>query len=338
MADEFESGFMVREPSWHKKEDALLAESPKDWATAKRIAKIDWDVITQPVYAYGPESLSYGEEERPVLNPIKGWQAITRNDKTPADKNWVLGIQKKSYHVITNETFGSVLDAAMGLEADDDPFDFDVLMSLYGGRAIVAVCMFPKPLHIPWDDSKTYRFVSFISRHDGQGGLRILPTNTRDVCANTLSYSEITDGKTSGITIRHTSNWEERVAEVGRGMAIARGEGEKWLKFAADLAAWKVGPRQREAYLKRFLPISDDMGQRKMDNVTVARERVRDILKSETCTHIANSGYGLLMASTEWSDHHRDYISTDSYIARQLLRKEEPKARAARVLRQMARA
>jgi phage/plasmid-like protein (TIGR03299 family) len=267
---------------------------------------------------------------------VPGWQTIVRDDKEAGDSDRVLAIQKASYAVIHNSEFGGVIDTAMGLEEEDDPVDFNVLMSLYGGRLIVALLKFTTPVKMAWDPSTTYRFMNFASRHDGQGGLRCGSTNVRTVCANTQNWAEMSDLKTTGFTIRHTSNFEDRIKEVGQSMAIARGESAKWLRFAEQMALWKVNARQRDTYLKKFLPVSDDDGVTKVTNTMMARAKIREILESPTCIDVDKTGYGLLMASTEWSDHFRGHNSTDSFISRQLLRKEEPKARSARIIRQMA--
>lgn len=331
MADEFESGFMVRQPSWHRKENAVLAGSPRTWEEARTIAHLDWEVYTEPVYTKGMD-----DEGNPTADVIPDWQAIARDDKTFVDPDRVLAVQKITYAMIRNAEFGEVIDTAMGIEEEDDPVDFNVLMSLYGGRQIVALLKFTHPLVMSWDPSSTYRFMNFMSRHDGQGGLRGGMTNVRTVCANTQSLAEMTDLRTTGFSIRHTSNFGERLVEAGRTMAIARGETKVWLRFAEQMAMFKVSSRQRDTYLKKFLPVSDDMGSTKTTNTMMARAKIREILDSPTCTEIAKTGYGLLMASTEWSDHFRSHNSTDSFISRQLLRKEEPKARSARIIRQMA--
>jgi phage/plasmid-like protein (TIGR03299 family) len=327
MAHQWETGFMVRKPSWHGLERSVLQNSPRTWDEARKEAGLDWEVESEPVYAM---------DDRMEPDAIDGWQAITRDDRDMAQAGRVLAIQPSSYRVIPNEEFGSVIDAALGREDDDDPVNFEALMSLYDGKQIVAVCYFDRPLEMSFDPSATYRYLALSSRHDGNGGLRGIPTNVRVQCANTLNLAEMTDGRSVGFTIRHTSSWEQRLAEVGRGIAAARGESSKWVEFAEQLALWKVGPRQRDAYLKRYLPVSDDMGTKQAENVVINRDRIRQILTSDTCADIAGTGYGLLMASTEWSDHFRAHSSTDSYVSRQLLRKEEPKARASRVLRSMA--
>ena len=333
MSDEFESGFMVRTPSWHKKENAVLANSPATWEEARIEGRLTWEVQTEPVYA-----MSSAENGDVVATQIEGWQSITRDDRSEMDTHRVLAIQKSSYAVIKNAQFGEVINAVLGLEENDDPVVFEVLMSLYGGRQVVALIKFIKPISMQWDSSLTYRYLCLASRHDGQGGLRGMATNVRVVCANTLSLAEMTDGTRTGFTIKHTSNWEERVKEVANQMIIARGESAKWLKFAEQLALYKATNARRETYLKRLMPVSDDMTEQKTTNVLEAREDIRMILKSPTCEHIAQTGYGLLMAATEWNDHHRDYQSTDTYVSRQLLHKEPLKAHAAKVLLQMAKA
>lgn len=336
---------MVREPSWHRLENAVLKESPRTWGEAREQAGLTWDVGTEMVYVM---------DDQMVPTPVKGFQAIYRDDKSFDDPGWLLSVQQDSYKVIPNETFGDVIDAVLGRQGavhlppdtgqpinyqvldEEDPLNFEALMSLYGGRMIVALMRFEKPLVMGWDNSENYPFLCLASRHDGQGGLRGMPTVVRVQCANTFNAAEAMDTRGLGFTIRHTSNWESRLAEVSRGIIAARGDSARWVKFAEQLALFEVNARTRERYLKSYLPASDDMGSRMRDNVMLARTKIRNILDSKTCEHIKDNGYGLLMASTEYSDHFRGVQSPDSYVSRQLLHKEEPKARAARILRKMA--
>lgn len=332
MAHHWDSGIMVRQPSWHRMENAVLKESPESWEEGRQAAGLTWDVDVEPIY----RKARLGELEvdaSPIgyqrLEEVPGYQLLSRDDTAAT-----LSVQPTSYEVIRNERFGNVIDAMLGID-DDERVEFEAIFSLYGGRQIVALCFFPTPLHMPWDNSPNFTYLGFFSRHDGQGGLRGLPTNVRIQCANTQNIAEAIDGKW-GFTIKHTSNWKQRVAEIRGDLITARGETKKWLDFTEQLAMWKAGGRQRETYLKRMFPVSDDMGERKAENQLINREKVRDILKSDTCAEIADTGYGLLMATTEWSDHVRGAQTPDSYVARQLLRVEEPKTRASRILRSMA--
>lgn len=332
MGHHWDSGFMVREPSWHRLEDALLPDGVLDYATARKHARLEWEIGTEPVYVIDdPDGVDIPESYR-----LKGWQAIYRDDKSMAEaEKRYLAVQPATYAVIKNEEFGEVINTVMGAESED-PINFEALMSLYGGRSIVALVYFQRPLEMPFDTGPTYRYLMLRSRHDGEGGLRVVPTNVRVQCANTMNYAEMTDGRRVGFTIRHTANWQERVEEVRQVITASRGEGRQWEKFARDLEAWKVGTRQREAYLKRFIPISDDMSKVMMGNAENARHDIRRILESATCESIQKSGYGLLMASTEWSDHVRRHRSNSSFVTRQTMIKEPHKARAAAILRSMA--
>lgn len=331
MSSEFESGFMLRTPSWHKLERAVLAESPKTWDAARLEANLTWEVEERALSVEDPAQL-------PMMayTPLPGWKAIARNDREGPEA--VLGVQAATYATITNADFGAVIDKVMDITDEDDPVTFEALMSLYGGRQIIALVCFDQKHPLPWDPSSTYQFIAFNSRHDGQGGLRGLPTNVRVVCANTLSWAEATSGHRAGFTIRHTSNWADRVEEIARGIRAARGEGKKWVEFMEQLATYSAGARQREAFLKKFLPITDDDSLQKNRNAEIAREDIRRILTSQTCDQIGTNGYGLLMAATEWSDHVRKAQSTSSAISRQLLVSSDHKARAASILRSMARA
>lgn len=346
MSHEWDSGFMVNKPSWHRLERAVLKDSPRSWEEARQQAELMWDVDTEPVFtALGEPMIDECEHFLPSdqceecetrfvdekgFGVVRGWQTLRRDDTKD-----VLSIQPNSYQVVRNADFGGVIDALLGIEGDER-VTFEALMSLYGGRMIVALCYFETPLQMSWDPSKTYTFLAFASRHDGSGGLRGIPTNVRVQCANTMNMAEALDGRTVGFSIRHTSNWEQRVAELRADLVAARGDSREWITFTEQLALWKVGEDQVDRYLKQMFPVSDAMTPRMATNQQANRSKVRENLASDSCTGIADNGYGLLMATTEWADHGRRSLTTSSHVGRQLLRKEEPKTRAASILREMA--
>lgn len=326
MAHQWETGFMVRKPSWHRLERAVLPDYVSDWDTARKEAGITWEYEAEPVYELNDAGETFA---------IDGWQKIVRDDKDESAER-IMSIQQDSYALIKMSEFGSVIDACLGQGSESAPIKFEALMSLYGGRKIVALTYFDEPLALSWDPSQVYCYVAFSANFDGQGGITGIPTKVRVQCANTWRQAEETDGKRVGFTIRHTKNWEDRVDEVAAVIRAARKDNEAWAKLGEKLSMYKAGPRQREIFLKKFMPLADDMGGIQIRNVERSRDKIREILAGKSCDGIAGTGYGLVMAATEWSDHYRDHQSSDSYIGRQLLRKEAPKARAFRVVRQMA--
>lgn len=324
-------GFL-RSASWHKLEHAILTDSPRTWEEARQSARLTWDVIEEPVFTRRWVR-DEDNDEVPVYTEESDWKALRRNDTKAT-----LAIQPASYAVISNSAFGQTIERVLAQDIDGEPLQFEALFTLQGGKLVVALIRFENVAAYPWDpNGTTYRFVAFISRHDGNGGLRGMPTNIRVECWNTLQAAEMSDGRYSGFTIRHTSNWEERVKLVREGFITARAKGDEWDEFLHQLSDWDAGARQRETFLKRFLPISDADTVLKVRNTEVARSDIRRILESATCTGISGSGYGLLMAATEWTDHVRRARSVDSSISRQLVTPSSHKTSAVRILKGLAR-
>ena len=323
MAPQWETGMMVRTPSWHRLERVVLPDHVTDW---------DEPASTPASTGRSTPSRSRRRpHHRPGRDP---GLAEDRPGRQEEPEQRILAVQPSTYAIIKIAEFGEVINTCLGTQKE--PVKFEALMSLYGGRKIVALIYFEQPLALPWDPSETYTYVAFCCNFDGNGGLTGIPTEVRVQCANTWRAAEERDGKRVGFTIRHTKNWEERVAEVSHVLGGARKDAKAWVALGEKLALYKAGPRQRETFLKRFMPTAEDMGDRQVQNVHVARDHIRQILAGPTCDGIAGTGYGLVMAATEWADHRRTFVSDDSYVARQLLRKEAPKTRAFRVVRQMA--
>lgn len=346
MPSMWDTGMLVRQPSWHRLEN-LLEDYPGNWAEARKAAGLDWDVVSDPIFINptpwdeqpAADDIDFftppGDESNEVII-AENYQGIFRNDLARSDPAALLAVQSTNYKMITIAEFGEVIEEVLGFDLGDDPIRYEGAFSLYGGKAVLAVVYFEEPLMLGIDSSTTYRYVTFVARHDGNGGLRGIPTNVRVVCANTLNAAEMTDGKRVGFTIRHTANWQDRVADMRQVMIAARAEGEAWTTLATKLAGFRVRPAQVSSYLAKFLPTATDMGDRQLVNNKRAKEAIRSILLSSTCTDIAQTGYGLVMASTEWADHVRQVHTDSSYVNRQLMRKEPMKARSVRLVKQMA--
>jgi len=312
VSSHWETGVVVNTPTWHRLEKAVLPEHITDWETGRKEAGIDWEVYPDHVFTHEPDGHLR----------VADWQAIRRDDT-----HAVLSIQPTSYAIVNIAQFGEVIEAVAG-----KGLKYEAIFSLYEGRKIVALLYFDDPLDIRADNgvTRTVQYLAMTTNFDGNGGIRGIPTSVRVICANTLNMAEASDGKAVGFSIRHTSNWTERVAQAGEVIQGARRDAAAWSAIANALADKPVNATGRETYLKRFLPSSSDMTERQERTVEAGRDAIRGLLTSATNAHIAENYYGLVMASTEWADHVRDFRTEDSYVARQL-RKEPMKARAVRV-------
>ena len=321
-------GAFYRTPSWHGLEKMIMLNYPDSWQSAREMAALTWDPVPKPVWDWQPD-----HEPDTYCPPqiIPGWQQIVRDDNAA-----VLSIQTESYRVITNTDLGGVVDTVMGSEWNTQQ-QIEGLFSLHGGRLVICLIR-NKKVHTPsYDPSPSLEYTAVCSRHDGSGGLKVLRTNVRVVCANTWGMAEhgSQDGKTS-FTVRHTENWDERVAEIRDQLAVADRANQEYFTMSEELSLKKVTNAHRERYLERFLPIGSDMSDRQKQNRQNEREQIRVILGSPTCVGIDKTAYGLLQASGEWCDHFRAYRKTDTYVTRNLVTWEPMKARAMRLTKDLA--
>jgi phage/plasmid-like protein (TIGR03299 family) len=157
-----------------------------------------------------------------------------------SDTRTVLGVVGKQYHPLQNLTLASLAD---GLAEGEGAPRVDSAGSLAGGRKVF-IGLRGETTVIGGDEAFTYLVLA--NSHDGSGALRIHPSTTRVVCANTYAGSEADSHL--GFSWRHTS-----------GLALKRDE------ILNTLAQW----RSRIAVAKSQ---ADEMAA-----AAVNAERVRDI-------------------------------------------------------------
>jgi phage/plasmid-like protein (TIGR03299 family) len=316
-------GFFVRVPSWHQLEKVVLEDWPGTWEEARGHAGLLWEPESVPIYEMEPVSgaLTYFTK----TNVVPGYQRIIRNDN-----RLTLGIQSQAYRMVTNTEFGYVIESLMGQGVDSERLAYEGVFELDEGRMVVAVVRLTTPIIIPGDNSETYTYVVFMTRHDGRGGLRVILTNVRVVCANTAKMAEAgAKDEETAFTIRHMGNWDERVAEVRDKLADALQANDVYAELCTALALKKVTPNTIEKMTKKLLPIGDDMGVLQQRNRENERYMLKTLIEGPTVPdEHRRTPYGWLQAATEWSDHYRPHRTESSYVTRQLVSKEPFKVKA----------
>lgn len=329
MGHEFESGAFLRTPAWHRLGN-VLEEWPGSQQLARKAGGLEWDVDIVPIgtYAVTPQGLRFPA--------ILGWQGLVRNDMplmiegdTGSEVNpaALLSIQPSTYKVIRNGEFMDVVEYVVGSVGDD--WQYETLINLYGGRVIVALLKARTPLAIGGDPSKTYTYLDFTSRHDGQGGLRIFPSNVRVVCANTHNAAEH-QAKSDGVgfTIRHTANWEERTKLAAQAIQSAVKDSKAWEKLANKLVSKKLVPAQLDRMLLQLFKTDSAMVPQTVKRLETSRVQFRELLASPTCEHISETMYGFVQAADEWVDHVKPAHSDETRFARSIFRVDTVKNKA----------
>lgn len=346
MPDYFESGFCVREPSWHKKE-TLLQAYPDNWDEARMAAGLMWeptylDIFVPRVIPVGqpiPNGAIVVQENVDGLGatlvhcPVDGHRAIARDDTME-----VLATPLDSYELITHAQMGDLLEAyTEAWRKVGAPIKFETAGAVRGGRQVWALVRLDEPFQIPGDESLTYPYATLLNAHDGSAACKVLPTSVRVVCWNTWQMASA-EGERSGhqVIIRHTGDVEKHLDNAKATLASVRDEAKEWEMLATDLAGINVSDSVVQTFLDEFIPIPENASERTRNNRSERQSMFRELYnESPTNDGIRGTAYGLVQAAGEYLDHLRPYKSHDTYLARTMLRPEPIKGGVIRLVRDL---
>jgi phage/plasmid-like protein (TIGR03299 family) len=321
----FEQGFSVREPMWHGMGEVLADYPGRE--EAMRIAGHDFTVAERPVYLQNEWK---GEGETTVK--VDGWKALAREDTGK-----VLMVARQSYGVVQNDVLWNIVDAVVN---QDKAVHYETAGVLKDGAVLWVLAWLDEPTTIRGDDSPTYPFVMASTTHDGSGSCQVRATNVRVVCMNTFSMAE-SQARASGFefTFRHSSRVLDRIEDAKLVLSGVRANHAEFVELANELAAIPISVGQRELFVSELIPLQSEAlhSDRVVTNVENARNAVRHILGGETIPDAhRETGYGLLLAGTEYLDHIRGARSQATFLGRSLLRNEPAKTKLATLVREVA--
>jgi phage/plasmid-like protein (TIGR03299 family) len=321
MPADIESMFSVRQMPWHE-QGTVLPDYPGSWAEARKLAGLDWEPVTAPVYALtGINADGTGHYE-----PVDGWKTIIRSD-TGA----VLSINKDSYTVIDHGEMGEIIEAVLA----QPNVKWETAGVIDGGRAVWCLAYLDEPITIPGDASPT---LPITNRHDGTAACALRATAVRIVCANTFRAAEL-EGERTGTTFSfvHKTNWRNRIDEARQAVTGARAEMQRYTELAIELLGIRVTDKQRELFITEFIPTPPEglITDRVARNIEQARNAVRLLFQSQTTEQIAGTAYGLVQAAGEYLDHVRTARTWETRLNRTLMRPEPLKHRALTLVREI---
>ncbi|UDL16250.1 hypothetical protein SEA_KOZIE_54 [Microbacterium phage Kozie] len=323
-----DSMFSVREMPWHR-----LGEVLEDYPTRAEAQKIahDWEPVPTTLYRGVPEIAEDGEL-RTRYEEVKGHVAQERSDNGA-----LLGVTTKTFTPVLNDTMWDVAEAIQGGGVD---VKYETGGSLRGGAHVWLMLRLDEPLSIDGDPNGTsLPFYMLQNAHDGSGSFRGSATQVRVVCANTVRAADM-DARARGteFTFRHTQSVHDRIEEAREALAGWRESVENYRQLGLLMLAEKVSPAGEREFLDRFIPepVSAMTSDRVKQNVADARAQWRECYESVTCEGITGTAWGLLQASSEWSEHIRRANNAESRFRRALLERNEVMSAATVLAREAA--
>jgi phage/plasmid-like protein (TIGR03299 family) len=367
MSHLFDSGFSVREPAWHQLTNVVGA-SPRSWNAARKAAGTDtWEVAEGPVFGFelagiggekvfDPRAVILDEDtlrklaqqvggkirEGNIMDALEAMGVVVVEDKKRTlrtDTGATLGVPTVDYEVIGHSEMGEIIEAltkALSKSGDKARVVYDALVSLEGGKSIVATMYLDEPVTLPGDNSKTFPLLVVSTRNDGAGAARAQSTTIRVICANTRAASDNeADRNGTVFTFRHGASWRDRLEEARQTLLGLRKDFAENVEFLSTLARTKVTRDQELAWLEQFVPMPVTVAEvtdRQARTIEEARGTVMAILNSDTCSATRGKAISLLFAGDEFLDHYRGSNPTTN-TRRTLLVPEKRKLRQVEIIR-----
>lgn len=280
MAHQFESGFFVKEPAWHRLGKVL--DNPPTTEQAIIEAGLDWTVLEEPIYRI----------QREGIVEVTTHKSLVRD----TDEK-LLGIVSKAYHPLQNKQAFNWFDPLL----HEGDVTLEAAGSLKGGKRIWVLAKIQmKPLEIR-DGDTIQPYLLLHNSHDGSTAIWIQFTPIRVVCWNTLSWaasSRHADEKNhKAFRIRHHSNINENLALAQQALDLAR----QTFTYAVDeykaMALKPMSSELLELYIGNIFQ-SDDPTEHKAFPYILANFEEGRGNKGKTLWDAYN-GF------TEWLDHQR---------------------------------
>lgn len=248
-------------------------------------ASLDWTVSKRLLWA--------------DAQPVTTHMAVCRDSDDA-----VLGVVGKKYRPLQNtEAFGLMDDLV-----SDGSMRYECAGSLRGGSRIFLTGKIGSREIVPGDRVDDY--ILLYNTHDGSSALRVLWTQTRVVCANTVAMALSGAKKADGVAIRHTKNMDTRVDEARRVLGLASAYNEELAARQRYLATKQMTDAAVARFLEELLPDRDVDADTRQNNTR--RENIRqDILDLYTgagmgsdMQFVRGTAWGALNAVTEYTNHH----------------------------------
>jgi phage/plasmid-like protein (TIGR03299 family) len=306
--------FSVREMPWHQ-----LGHVLDDYPTRELAQPLvhGWEPVSEPLYRQVPFINEAGE-------PDTRFEAVPTLGNFRSDMNdasGYLGPISDTYVTVTNNELWDVAEAIQNVPEGDVLYETGG--SLQGGKKVWLMLRLAEPLVIKGDpNGATVPFYMLQNNHDAAGAFKGSATKVRAVCANTIRMADL-DASARGteFTFSHTKNIGERIEEARAALSGWRASLETYRQLAELMIGMPVSKKGELEFLERFIPAPVDTmtSDRVKANIDKARDEWRAVYNSVTCEGITGTAWGLVQASSEWSEHIRRANSAETRFRRAVI-------------------
>jgi len=282
-----------REDAWHK-----LGQRCNDavsWEQAMTLAGLDWQVVKNQNYARNPQG---------HVVPVSSYSIFRDTDGAELAANVGEGFTIKQ----NRECFQFVDD----LLQDNGGAHYDSAGALGNGATIWCAVRVPRADIAVNVNDKHESYLVFATAHDGSMAHTAALSSVRVVCRNTLRQALST---TTGILrIKHTKNANSRFEDARRTMDGVVMDAKKLQDKLQLLATRRITRESMTTVLDRLFPKPADKDQNttRRENILAEVLALYESNDRNAFPAIRGTGYNLLNAITEYTDHYKSARITDA--------------------------
>ena len=163
------------------------------------------------------------------------------------DTNESLGIVGNRYTPIQNVDGLDILDPVIGNDAV-----YETAGSLRGGKIVWFLAKLNKEYFLRGNDDRMNQYCLVFLSHDGSKPVSVRFTNVRVVCNNTLSAA--IHGAKAEVTIRHTRNYKDKVAQAHEILKLADKHAQEFSNIMQSLESQPIGMKDALRKLEFIFP------------------------------------------------------------------------------------
>jgi phage/plasmid-like protein (TIGR03299 family) len=283
----------AREDAWHKL--GQRCESAVNWEQAMSLAKLDWGVVKTQNYARDPQG---------HVVPVSSYSIFRDVDGAELASNVGEGFTVKQ----NRECFQFVDEL---LQANGGAH-YDSAGALGNGATVWCAVRVPRADIVVNGEDKSESYLVFTTAHDGSMAHTAALSSVRVVCRNTLRQALSTN--TGILRIKHTKNANARFEDAKRTMDGVVMDAERLQEKLQILATRRITRESITTVMDRLFPkpTEKDQNTTRRDNVLADVLRLYESNDNNAFPSIRGTGYNLLNAVTEYTDHYRSARITDA--------------------------
>jgi len=264
-------------------------ERAKNSKEAMKMAGLDWDVVSTPLY----------------LPRGKGYEKIQYFANVRADTGDVLGIVTSRYKVLQNREIFSFTDKLIG-----EGVQYEAAGQINGGKRIWLLASMPEDKIVLGEKIKSY--IIWVAAHDGDRGVIGAITPIRVLCYNTINLA-LKVAKRSWSAV-HMGDMDSKLIVAQKTLGSTYLYLNEMEMEVEKLAQIKITKETLGEIVEELYPVKSKDSDRRVANIEELREGLLyRYHKAPDLKRFRGTGWGLISAVSDFVTHSEPKRRTATY-------------------------